>query len=117
MCRSNGSRVCGSERGAGRVVRDLIVVASAGRSEGRSPSVFTVQRSTPQVARPVAADVGGGADAHLATKPATTTRVTATAIRELVDKLTFPKRPLRPQARSVLLDACTTFAQPRPIAP
>src|SRR6266498_3115964 len=71
MCRSKGSRVCGKELGAARELRNLIVVALAGSSAGRSPSVFTVQRSTPHATFPVAADVGAGLDAQAASSVAT----------------------------------------------
>src|SRR6266498_2121972 len=81
MCRSNGSRVDGSELGAGREVRNLIVVALAGSSEGRSPRVFTVQRSTPQATRPVAADVRGGCDAQATNTVASATRASTTPTR------------------------------------
>src|SRR6266498_4748697 len=82
MCRSKGSRVCGKELGAARELRNLIVVALAGSSAGRSPSVFTVQRSTPHATFPVAADVGAGLDAQAASSVATATIASAAPTRK-----------------------------------
>jgi hypothetical protein len=48
MWRSKGRRVAGSELGRGRLTSWAMVVGRAGSSRGRSWSVFTVQRSTPQ---------------------------------------------------------------------
>ena len=84
MCRSNGSRVDGSETGAGCDVRDLIDVGREGNSVGWSPSVLTVHRSTPHATRAVAADafeVRGGFDAQDVSRPATVTRATAAVMR------------------------------------
>src|SRR4051812_38924612 len=84
MCRSNGSRVDRSELCAGRVIRNLIVVALAGSSDGRSPSVFTVHRSTPHATRPVAADVRGGCGTQAATAVASVTSATPAPTRRRV---------------------------------
>src|SRR5881275_3282690 len=81
MWRSNGSLVCGSPSDVGRVTRNLIVVGRAGSNTGRSPSVFTVQRSTPHSTRAVATDVPGVREAKPAISPPPATSATAAAIR------------------------------------
>src|SRR5580765_7077380 len=84
MCRSKSSRRAGSEGGAGRVTRNLIVVGCEGRRIGRSPSVLIVHRSTPHVTRTGAAEAAklrGGLDAQAASSAATVTRATAAAKR------------------------------------
>jgi hypothetical protein len=82
MCRSNGSLVSGKLAGAGREVRNAIVVCSAGSSVGRSCSVLTVQRSTPHSTRPLE-EVPVST---LAAAKATSTRTTAAKERPATNR-------------------------------
>jgi hypothetical protein len=79
--RSNGGRVSGRLAGAGREVRNAIVVGWAGIRTGRSCSVFTVQRSTPHSIRPL----DGEAWSKLAAAAAMHARTTANTARARTD--------------------------------
>jgi hypothetical protein len=65
MCRSNGSLVYGSVAGAGRLVRNAMVVVFAGRRVGWSCNVLTVQRSAPQNRRVLDLDDGSASGAKI----------------------------------------------------
>ena len=62
------------------------------KSDGRSPSVLTVQRSTPQSMRPVAAAVRDGCDAETAATPATASSRSETPMRSRVPMLVSLRR-------------------------